>query len=219
MTATFGGNLLIRIGRNSAAHPWNDLNIVADVEGNSVTVYFRGVNLIYADDGSKTYYHFNAHGDVVVLTNASGKDITVSSMANAVLTGAVCGALGGAIGSISLATATATLVAKGVASVAVGTVMGNKTGIESEGTTQQRVATGIVTGVLTAGSTFLGSQIDTSGFGFAGSAFTNYSTTLFVGTFAEMGAVAAQQTIDSLGSKSSEIRAPHHSKFSQVCIY
>ena len=28
--------------------------------------------MIYADDGSKTYYHFNAHGDVVVLTNASG---------------------------------------------------------------------------------------------------------------------------------------------------
>ena len=28
--------------------------------------------MIYADDGDKTYYHFNAHGDVVVLTNESG---------------------------------------------------------------------------------------------------------------------------------------------------
>jgi RHS repeat-associated protein len=28
--------------------------------------------LIYADDGDKTYYHFNAHGDVVALTNESG---------------------------------------------------------------------------------------------------------------------------------------------------
>ena len=28
--------------------------------------------MIYANDGSRTYYHFNAHGDVVVLTNESG---------------------------------------------------------------------------------------------------------------------------------------------------
>ena len=28
--------------------------------------------MIYADDGDKTYYHFNAHGDVVALTNESG---------------------------------------------------------------------------------------------------------------------------------------------------
>ena len=28
--------------------------------------------MIYADNGDETYYHFNAHGDVVVLTNASG---------------------------------------------------------------------------------------------------------------------------------------------------
>ena len=60
-------------------------NIVADVDGSDVVVYinwrlflkiicstnsadsgFRGINLIYADDGDKTYYHFNAHGDVVV---------------------------------------------------------------------------------------------------------------------------------------------------------
>ena len=42
------------------------------MDGNDVVVYIRGVNLIYADDGDKTYYHFNAHGDIVVLTNANG---------------------------------------------------------------------------------------------------------------------------------------------------
>ena len=53
-------------------HIWDSANIVADVDGNDVVVYIRGINLIYADDGSRTYYHFNAHGDVVVLTNESG---------------------------------------------------------------------------------------------------------------------------------------------------
>ena len=53
-------------------HVWDGANIVADVDGSDVVVYIRGINLIYADDGSRTYYHFNAHGDVVVLTNASG---------------------------------------------------------------------------------------------------------------------------------------------------
>ena len=53
-------------------HIWDGANIVADVDGNNVNVYIRGINLIYADDGNRTYYHFNAHGDVVVLTNASG---------------------------------------------------------------------------------------------------------------------------------------------------
>ena len=53
-------------------HLWDGANIVADVNSNDVVVYIRGINLIYADDGSRTYYHFNAHGDVVVLTNANG---------------------------------------------------------------------------------------------------------------------------------------------------
>ena len=51
---------------------WDGANIVADIDGNNVSVYIRGINLIYADDGDKTYYHFNAHGDVVALTNESG---------------------------------------------------------------------------------------------------------------------------------------------------
>ena len=53
-------------------HIWDGANIVADIDGSNVSVYIRGVNLIYADDGDKTYYHFNAHGDVVALTNESG---------------------------------------------------------------------------------------------------------------------------------------------------
>ena len=53
-------------------HVWDGANIVADVDGNEVVVYIRGINLIYADDGDKIYYHFNAHGDVVVLTDEDG---------------------------------------------------------------------------------------------------------------------------------------------------
>ena len=53
-------------------HVWDGANIVADIYGSNVNVYIRGINLIYADDGDKTYYHFNAHGDVVALTNSNG---------------------------------------------------------------------------------------------------------------------------------------------------
>ena len=61
-----------RCGSTVTVHLWNGANIVADIDGNDIVVYVRGVNLIYADDGDKTYYHFNAHGDVVALTNESG---------------------------------------------------------------------------------------------------------------------------------------------------
>ena len=53
-------------------HVWDGANIVADVDGNDISVYIRGANLIYADDGNIIYYHFNAHGDVVALTNENG---------------------------------------------------------------------------------------------------------------------------------------------------
>lgn len=43
-----------------------------DSVGLDIVVYIRGANLIYADDGNRNYYHFNAHGDVVALTNESG---------------------------------------------------------------------------------------------------------------------------------------------------
>ena len=53
-------------------HIWDGANIIADVDDGDIIVYVRGINLIYADDGDRIYYHFNAHGDVVVLTNESG---------------------------------------------------------------------------------------------------------------------------------------------------
>ena len=62
----------LRHSIDDKVHIWDGANIVADIDGSNVSVYIRGINLIYADDGDKTYYHFNAHGDVVVLTNESG---------------------------------------------------------------------------------------------------------------------------------------------------
>ena len=63
----------LRHSIGDTVHIWDGANIVADVEGNDITTYFRGINLIYAEnDGDFTYYHFNAHGDVVVLTDANG---------------------------------------------------------------------------------------------------------------------------------------------------
>ena len=64
----------LRHSIGNTVHVWDGANIVADVEGNDITTYFRGINLIYAEeDGDITFYHFNAHGDVVVLTNESGE--------------------------------------------------------------------------------------------------------------------------------------------------
>jgi YD repeat-containing protein len=55
-------------------HIWDGQNIVAEMSGSTVTeVYLRGINLIYSQvSGEKRYYGYNAHGDVVQLTNASG---------------------------------------------------------------------------------------------------------------------------------------------------
>ena len=64
----------LRHSIGNTIHIWDGANIVADVNGNTITTYFRGINLIYAEeDGDITFYHFNAHGDVVVLTNESGE--------------------------------------------------------------------------------------------------------------------------------------------------
>ena len=50
------------------------MNVVAELTGSTVTTtYLRGLNLIYAQRSSvKTNFCFNAHGDVVQLTDASG---------------------------------------------------------------------------------------------------------------------------------------------------
>jgi RHS repeat-associated protein len=54
-------------------HVWDGANIIADV-GTAVTRYVRGVNLLFAETAFvKQYYLYNAHGDVVQLTDTWGE--------------------------------------------------------------------------------------------------------------------------------------------------
>ncbi|MBQ7232470.1 MAG: RHS repeat-associated core domain-containing protein, partial [Bacillales bacterium] len=62
----------LRHSIGNTVHLWDGENIVADIEENDVTTYVRGLTLLYANDGNEIYYHFNAHGDVVVLTDEDG---------------------------------------------------------------------------------------------------------------------------------------------------
>ncbi|MBQ7232472.1 MAG: RHS repeat-associated core domain-containing protein [Bacillales bacterium] len=62
----------LRHSIGNTVHLWDGANIVADIEGNAVTVYVRGLTLLYANDGDETYYHLNAHGDVIALTDEDG---------------------------------------------------------------------------------------------------------------------------------------------------
>ena len=63
----------LRHSVGSTVHVWDGTNIVADVSGSTTTVYFRGIGLIYAETaGVQTYYHQNAHGDVIMLTDGMG---------------------------------------------------------------------------------------------------------------------------------------------------
>jgi RHS repeat-associated protein len=55
----------------TTTHIWDGANIAAELTGSTVTTYVRGINLITKGGGSQ-YYSFNAHGDVVQLTNSSG---------------------------------------------------------------------------------------------------------------------------------------------------
>ena len=67
----------LRHSVGSTAHVWDGTNIVADVSGSTIAVYFRGIGLIYAEtSGVKTYYHQNAHGDVIMLTDGMGNILT-----------------------------------------------------------------------------------------------------------------------------------------------
>ena len=45
-------------------------NVIGEVEGDEIYTYVRGVNLIF---GRARYYLYNAHGDVVQLTNTNGQ--------------------------------------------------------------------------------------------------------------------------------------------------
>ena len=63
----------LRHSVGDTVHLWDGANVVADVEDENIQVYFRGINLIYMEEnGDITYYHFNAHGDVVLLTSENG---------------------------------------------------------------------------------------------------------------------------------------------------
>ena len=63
----------LRHSVGGTVHVWDGTDITADVDGSTVTVYFRGNGLIYAETGGeKTYYHQNAHGDVILLTDEMG---------------------------------------------------------------------------------------------------------------------------------------------------
>ena len=164
----------------------------------------------------------------IVNSGLNGQEITGAGLLNAAVTGGVSGAVGGAIGTISLATNVATTVVKGIASVGVGVAVGIKSGMETEGSNFKRWATGISTGMIAAGSTFVGSLIDTSGLSFAGTVFANFATTTFVGTPAEMVAVTVQQGINAIDKRIStpspapsfSTRKPYFSnKFTAAMVY
>jgi RHS repeat-associated protein len=54
-------------------HIWDGADIIADVADGAATRYVRGANLILSSAGGATaYYSYNAHGDVVQLTDNAG---------------------------------------------------------------------------------------------------------------------------------------------------
>ncbi|MDF3005627.1 MAG: repeat-associated core domain protein [Oscillospiraceae bacterium] len=65
------------VGDVTTKHIWDGQNMVAETDGSNVMrmQYLRGVNLLAnkAADGTKSYYLYNAHGDVVGLSNGAGE--------------------------------------------------------------------------------------------------------------------------------------------------
>lgn len=60
----------------TTSHIWDGTNIAGDVTNGTVTKYIRGIQLISSKTGSnESFYTYNAHGDVVQLTNGSGDPI------------------------------------------------------------------------------------------------------------------------------------------------
>jgi RHS repeat-associated protein len=53
----------------TTTHIWDGSNISLDIVDGTATKYIRGIGLISSDD---TFYLYNAHGDVVQLTDSSG---------------------------------------------------------------------------------------------------------------------------------------------------
>ena len=79
ITYTYDGHGLMQTKTDSSGTTrfiYDGANIVAEIKNDVATTYSRGLSLISRDDGTaKEYYHFNPHGDVVNLTNASGATI------------------------------------------------------------------------------------------------------------------------------------------------
>ena len=61
------------VNGNTETYVWDGSNIAFETDSTGVeTSYIRGINLVYADRGTVSYYLYNAHGDVVQLTNETG---------------------------------------------------------------------------------------------------------------------------------------------------
>ncbi|MDQ7096302.1 RHS repeat-associated core domain-containing protein, partial [Desulfosporosinus sp. PR] len=62
------------VNKVTTNHIWDGQNIALETTGGVVTgTYLRGTNLIAGDfGGSRKYYEYNGHGDVVQLANTSG---------------------------------------------------------------------------------------------------------------------------------------------------
>lgn len=64
------------VNGTTTSHIWDGTNIAGDVTNGTVTKYIRGIQLISSKtDSNESFYTYNAHGDVVQLTNDNG-DIT-----------------------------------------------------------------------------------------------------------------------------------------------
>ena len=101
------------------------------------------------------------------------------------------GALNGALGAVAG-------MFKGVRlalSVTTGITAGVYTAANTDGDMLEKVAQGVSVGIIAGCTTYAGASIDTSGFGPLGSAFANFSTTLFVGVPGEIMAVGSQQRL------------------------
>lgn len=58
-----------KVGNETTTHVWLDDEIAMDMTANNVVNYIHGLKLIVSDYG---WYHYNAHGDVVQLSDDSG---------------------------------------------------------------------------------------------------------------------------------------------------
>ncbi len=64
------------VNGETTTHILDGANVVADIQGTSISKYNRGRGLISIEQGgNKGYYVFNGHGDVLQIRNASGEQV------------------------------------------------------------------------------------------------------------------------------------------------